>query len=221
MSNIDTQHFLQFLTTWVHDIRTPLASIAASAEILEHHGGNHTLDQSVLIGLIARNNYRVVEEIDFLADYWRLQYLAEPIQPVPMPLQALIDQAQLGLARLLTDDRPQLDLSIPPELPQLLTDEWLVKAFINLLLLLANSDRGPATTIQVRASRTAGDRVQIVLEGNYPHTGHSDGSEVKTTAWDERYTFVTRIITQLYDGGLQHGATPGSLCYRLQLPVAP
>ena len=221
MSNIDTQHFLQFLTTWVHDVRTPLASIAASAEILEHHGGNHTLDQSVLIGLIARNNHRVVEEIDFLADYWRLQYLAEPIQPVPMPLPALIDQAQLGLARLLTHERPKLDLVIPPKLPQLLTDEWLVKALINLFLLLASSDRGPATTIQVQASRLPGNQVQILLSGNYATAGLSDVSDVRSTAWDERYTFAARIIAQLYDGGIQPGATPASLCYRLQLPAAP
>ena len=221
MSNIDTQHFLAFLNTWVHDVRSPLASIAASAEILEQHGSNAALDRNLLVGLIARNNYRVTEEVDFLADYWRLHYVVEPIQPVPLPLPALVEQAQLGLGRLLPEQMPAINLVAPAGLPQILTDEWLVKAFINLLFLLANTDVGPATRIQLSASRAPGNQLQIQLSGHYATPADALDGAILSCAWEERYTFAARIITHLYDGGIQPGATPDSLCYRLQLPTAP
>ncbi len=116
-----------------HDLRSPLANIVSSLDILDTLLPKDT-SISPVFQIAVRSTDRMQRLINSLLDIKRLE-AGQPItNPKFVNMNVLIQESVEALEPTITSKRQELELDIQPDLPQLFADEGMIKrVIINLL----------------------------------------------------------------------------------------
>ena len=129
----------EFAANISHELRTPLSIILGFTEIMSrspevYHGVTWSPTLRRDINEVRRNARYLSEFVDDILDLSRMDALRMPIHREPTDLAALVQEAIAIIQRLLGDKPVQLHVSLPSDLPQLLTDKMRIRqVLINLL----------------------------------------------------------------------------------------
>jgi two-component system sensor histidine kinase KdpD len=169
-----TEHLRSSLLSSVsHDLRTPLAVIAAAASsLLEAPAGQDPAAQRELLQTVVDESHRLARLVDNLLDMTRLESGVVTLNRQWHVLEEIVGSALAGLRRELEHHPVRVD--IPPQLPLLHVDGVLLEqVFINLL---ENAVRytPPDSAIEIHARQAAG-AIEIHVQDSGP--GLPAGSE--------------------------------------------
>jgi two-component system sensor histidine kinase CreC len=163
------QYVEQYVHALTHEMKSPLAAIGSSAELLEDTHGDRPMaeaDRTRFAASIRLQSERLAQMIDKLLALAGVEHRQrldnpEPIDPVDL-VQAASEQCRLRVARggmnLLTD--------VPQDLPQLRGDAFLLRqALVNLIENAVDfSPAGSDITLRVRREASS-VRFEIVDRG--------------------------------------------------------
>lgn len=168
----------EFLSTVSHQLRTPITSIATSADLLMATSGGLTADQKKLVQNVARNSLRLDNLVADLLDMSRLKSSRINIAPQPVSPGTLIDDAVADV-KLLVDSREQgIEVRLDPDLPRVEADRRKVEhVLVNLLSNACKfTQRKGNIVIEVRED---GDMVEFSV--------HDDGPGMDQEALDHAF----------------------------------
>lgn len=158
----------EYLFSVAHEVRTPLASLVASVEIL---AGDYErmapAEREATIRRIERGAVRLQTLVENVLDAGSIRAGRFSIHPRPADLGMVLDGAVASLQPLLEEKRQQLLLDIPETLPAVLADERrITQVFANLI---SNASKfGPdADRIRVSA-RTVDSTVMVTISDHGP-----------------------------------------------------
>jgi PAS domain S-box-containing protein len=113
-----------------HELRNPLSNMIGFAELLRGHDALDGTDASY-VDIIVEEGRRLAALLDDFLDLQRIDRAAEVIRPQPVDLPGLLRRLP---SRVAMDDRHQLKLTVPPELPRVRADpERVWQVLLNLL----------------------------------------------------------------------------------------
>src|SRR4051794_2825381 len=138
-----------FVALAAHELRTPVTTIAGSAETLRARAGTLSPEQEhALIDALAGESTRMRRLVEQLLDLSRLDAEAIDITPQPLPLRERIDE----IVTSATGDRPEgIAVEVDPELVVEADPSALERIIGNLV---TNALRYGATPIVVSAERS-------------------------------------------------------------------
>ncbi len=157
----------EFLSTVSHQLRTPITSIATSADLLMDSGSALNDDQKRLLQNIARNSVRLDNLVTDLLQMARLkegriQLSLQPISPATLISDALTS------VKLLIDARDQrVEIDADPNLPKVEADRKRIEhVLINLLFNACKyTQRGGLITVE---ARDLGGELEFAVRDNGP-----------------------------------------------------
>jgi two-component system sensor histidine kinase CreC len=95
------QYVEQYVHALTHELKSPLAAIRGSAELLEQGEGMPAADRARFIASIRAQGDRMAEMIDKLLALAAVEHRQRIEQPQPLELRALVDEAVAQLAQRL------------------------------------------------------------------------------------------------------------------------
>lgn len=216
------------LSSVSHDLRTPLAAIAGSAETLL--GGGAALDgptRRELLEGIRDESQRLGRLVANLLDMTRLEAGAIALQRDWQSLEELVGSALARLEPLLRDHPVAVDL--PPDLPLLHCDGLMIEQVIINLVENAARHTPPGTPIRIGGSLGAGG-MALAVEDRGP--GLEPGEEVRV--FDKFYRrdqggpgaglglAICRAIVEAHGGRIEAAnRAGGGAVFRFELPLGP
>ena len=164
-----------FLAMVSHELRTPLASVKGSVTTLLDHSA--TLDPAEarqFHWIIDQQTDRMRELIGDLLDVARIETGTLPVDPQPVDLDALLDQARNAFAS--SGGRHHVSFGLPPDLPWVMADGMRVVQVLANLLSNAARHSPESACIRVSAERdgvyvavSVADEGQGMPTGLLPH----------------------------------------------------
>ncbi len=143
-----------------HGLRNPLASLRAAAQLVRRHPDSPSS---------AEHLDAIVEEVDRLDR--RITHLLSfsrpaPYRPMPERLDRLVEHLLPALAEPIRERRVELDVRVPPDLPEVRVDPMQLEQA--LLELVSNAldamPQGGRLRLDARAADGAGDPGTVVVE---------------------------------------------------------
>ncbi|HWQ12807.1 MAG TPA: HAMP domain-containing sensor histidine kinase, partial [Roseiflexaceae bacterium] len=147
----------------VHDLRSPLASVMASIELLLRGvSGQLNGSQHHVLSIANTSAQQMLDMISTLLDINRLEAGRMPLDLKPCALPPLIARAAEQLASLAHDRRIVVQLDLDETLPHISADGGLLVRVVQNLLgnALKFSSRG--STVLIRAYASEGDRRRAI-----------------------------------------------------------
>lgn len=193
-----------------HDLRTPLAAIAAAASDLQDADVVFSAEQrAVLVDTIAERAGLLESRVGQLLAASRLEAGAVTVTAEAVDLQELLDEAIGGLA-VGVGDRVHAHLS--PRLPPVLADPVLIVAVLGNLIDNAVRYSPPGHPVVV-TGEPAGDVVVIAVIDQGPGL-ETEAEELFSALQPEADgaglgLAIARGFVRLHDGTLEHRPTPG------------
>jgi two-component system sensor histidine kinase KdpD len=139
-----------------HDLRSPITAIRMGLERLGRGGGRATVDE------IARETERLSRRIDNLLAMGRLEAGASAPRPEPFPAADLFRAAREALPQVLAGR--DVEVTVPPDLPDVFTDPVLTVEILTNLLENAVRTAPDGTPISLAASSSPGEVSRIRLD---------------------------------------------------------
>jgi signal transduction histidine kinase len=220
------------LANIAHEFRTPLAAQLASIELLNDGLGRmSTAELQTLVASLQRGALRLTRLIDNLLESVRIESGQLSIRRQPVALPQVVEDAAEMLAGLFTQRRQALEITLPPELPEVEGDApRLTQVLVNLL---ANANKfGPeASTIRVGGESDAGQvRLWVEDEGpGAPGLDHASIFERFHRSADQEPEprglglglWIVRSIVERHGGTVTAGRTATDRTrFTITLPVA-
>ena len=156
----------EFLSNTSHELKTPLTSIIANAEILEYEMcGPLNDEQRQVLGSIGRNSQHLLEMISRLLDFARREEGQDVLRYERVEVGTLVDGVVRTVRPLLEDEPLEIAVDIPEDLgPCWVDGEKVYRIFLNLVEnAIKFSEEG---TITIRARCVEGR-----LEGSVEDEG--------------------------------------------------
>jgi K+-sensing histidine kinase KdpD len=204
-----------------HDLRTPIATIAVSAQALTHHELSEA-DRDSLVATVHDSTQRLDSLVTNLLDMSRLEAGALIADLHPTAVEEVTAQVAMHVG-------PELILTIPDACPDVLCDEGLLERV--LANLVSNAQRYGAGSPVELAVHDHGDRVEFAIVDHGPGlrgAGEDQVFEPFSTAGDRTPggvglgLAIARGFTEAMHGTLEPSTTPGGgLTMSVFLPVAP
>lgn len=159
-----------------HDFRTPLSSIKAAVTALLAPGGPPPgAAARELLETAAEETDRLERLVTNLLDLTRIRSGALAPERVPLPVEAVLEDALAGLRRQLEGRR--VDLVIRPDLPAVSVDPVQVAQVFRNVIENATKFAPPGTPIRIAASRWH-DAVEVRVSDRGPGIPASERSAV-------------------------------------------
>jgi len=149
----------EFLSIISHELRSPLSTISASAELLRRQPGGPRSDQ--LLEMIRTNSLRLGSLVEDLLAVSRLDDGALHLKLEPLPLAPLLRRAVSAAQS--TSTRHLLTLKVEAEIPLVMADPDKVETVLGNLLRNAINYSPDGGTVAVEARRV-GDEVVVSVE---------------------------------------------------------
>jgi len=149
----------EFLSIISHELRSPLSTISASAELLRRQPGGPRSDQ--LLEMIRTNSLRLGALVEDLLAVSRLDDGALHLRLEPLPLAPLLRRAVSAAQS--TSTRHLLTLKVEAEIPLVMADPDKVETVLGNLLRNAINYSPDGGTVAVEARRV-GDEVVVSVE---------------------------------------------------------
>jgi len=155
----------EFLSNTSHELKTPLTSIIANAEILEYEMvGAVNDEQRRVLSNISRNSQNLLEMISRLLAFARQREGHETLRRQPVPLRALVESVVETVRPLLEEEGLQVAIDVEEGLQCNLDSEKIYRVYLNLVEnAIKFSGEG---VIRVGARRAGGE-----LEGSVADEG--------------------------------------------------
>jgi Na+/proline symporter/nitrogen-specific signal transduction histidine kinase len=123
-----------FISTVTHELRTPLTSIRAFSEILRDHPDLAAAKRSEYLDIVIKESERLTRLINNVLDLAKIESGSTEWHAVPLDLKQVIQDAVSATRQLFLDQRIQLALHLPPQVPRILADpDRLMQVMLNLL----------------------------------------------------------------------------------------
>ncbi|MBL4850583.1 MAG: HAMP domain-containing histidine kinase [Planctomycetes bacterium] len=149
-----------FVASVTHELRTPLASIRANADVLILGKVPDPEDQREFLEAIASETKRLSRLVDDVLDASRIERGAFTVEVQPSSLPAVIKATIEALGPLAREEGFQLEGEAPDDLPTVLLDPLLFpRALENLIVNAIRYSKGEQR-VNVRA-QTAGEWVEV------------------------------------------------------------
>ncbi|QWF15418.1 two-component system sensor histidine kinase CreC [Lysobacter capsici] len=164
------QYVEQYVHTLTHEMKSPLAAIRGSAELLESPPGDGTMadaDRARFAGSIRGQAERLAQMIDKLLALAAVEHRQRLEKPEPVALAAIAQEAAEQCAQRLHKTGAKLLLDLEPNLPPVLGDGFLLRqALINLIENAA--DFSPAQGEIVLRLRRDGESQRVEVSDRGP-----------------------------------------------------
>jgi len=160
-----------------HDLRTPLATIKASASTLRNAEADVALpDRELLLELIDNQTDRLDRLVTNLLDLSRVQAGALELRNLPISVGDLVADALRGISH--AEDVAPVMLAIDDDLPLVDVDHLLIGQVLANLLDNAARYAPPHTSITVSACLRGDGLVQLAVEDKGPGVPRSERTNV-------------------------------------------
>jgi signal transduction histidine kinase len=131
---------IEFIAATIHELKTPLTAIIASAELLAEEV---QLDENnvprKLIQSIIRNAHSIDEKLSQFSDMARLLTRDLQFQPEPVEIEQVIHEVATQIYPLTRSKRQSLTLDLPDSLPLVRADrQYIAQIMLNLLINASN-----------------------------------------------------------------------------------
>ena len=149
-----------FVASVTHELRTPLASIRANADLLALGKVPDPAEQSEFLAAIADETRRLSRLVDDVLDASRIEQGVFTVEVQPSSLESLVEATLEGLTSLASDEGYRLTSEVPPDLPPVLLDPLVFPRALENLILNAIRYSGGPKEVRLRA-RSVGEWVEL------------------------------------------------------------
>jgi signal transduction histidine kinase len=147
----------EFVAVVSHEIRTPLTSVKGAVELLsDERFFKNTEQQAKLLTIAHANAERLLELINGILDFSKLEAAALPMSIERQRIEPVIQQAADNLSTLINERRIHLDLNLSADLPDLMLDPNRVAQVVTNLISNAIKFSPPEGRIEISAERWEG-----------------------------------------------------------------
>jgi two-component system, OmpR family, sensor histidine kinase CreC len=150
------QYVEQYVHALTHEMKSPLAAISSSAELLEDTQSDRAMsdaDRARFAASIRLQSERLAQMIDKLLALAEVEHRQRLENPEPVDIGTLVQAAVDQCASRVTGDRANLRVELPSGLPKLRGDAFLLRqALVNLIDNAADFSP-PGSEITVRVLR--------------------------------------------------------------------
>jgi signal transduction histidine kinase len=165
-----------------HDLRNPLGSISASAELLQEVSlGPDKLRMQ--LGFIQRAADRGNRLIDDLLDVSRIDAGVLAVRPARCAVAPLVDEAVAAVASRAMERSLDLHVRVPPDLPDLWADRDRMLQVLGNLLGNALRHTPQGGRIDVEAGLAGGDDVDLSVADTGPGIAEEDRAHLFDRFW--------------------------------------
>ena len=132
-THIDEKNKL--LSTLAHELRTPLAVIKTSTEIiLEERPGKINLTQKKFLKAVLDNTMRMVRFVDTILASIKVEYAWFRMKKKPMDIRSVIKKVCNDMLPFITSRNQELKYTYPNLISMIVADEnWIQQVLINLI----------------------------------------------------------------------------------------
>jgi len=210
----------EYLFSVAHEVRTPLASLVASVEVLAtDHDEMDPRELSATVRRIERAAVRMNTLVENVLDAGSIRAGRFSIYPSAVDVRQVLDAAASTLQPVLEEKRQTLRINLPSDLPAVLADERRVaQIFANLLSNAAKY--GPeGDTIEVRGEVGSGEVLVHVTDHGpgipLPEQGElferyfRAASSARTSPGTGLGLAITKAIVEAHGGSVGLEAEPG------------
>jgi len=156
--------WVHFTSAIAHELKTPLTSIIAGAELLsEELQGEVPEPQQKLVQNIVRSAHSLETNLDELLDITKMRSLVE-VQLSPLNIRGLIEQVTEYLKPIAERKEQSLIVDLPHFLPSVNADARRLEQVLRNLLMNAVKFTPPGGRINLRASKQGGSLVVEVQD---------------------------------------------------------
>ena len=157
----------EFVAVVSHEIRTPLTSVKGAVELLsDDRFFKNTDQQAKLLTIAHANAERLLELINGILDFSKLEAASLPMTIDRQRLEPVIQQAAHNMSTLINQRRIRLEVNLAADLPDLMFDANRVAQVVTNLLSNAIKFSPQDGRIEIRAERWEGMvRVGVRDEG--------------------------------------------------------
>ncbi len=166
----------EFLSRITHDLQSPLSSITSALEMLTDSAGTK-LDQTEekFLDISVRNSRRLVKMIKGILDFSKLQSGKMEVNPKPVPVSAMINEAGEGLLPWSRMKNISLILRPPsPDLTVMADHEKMVQVLTNLISNAMKATPAGGTIIVAASPSPRKDGTAVI---GVRDTGHGIAKE--------------------------------------------
>lgn len=174
----------EFLSRITHDLQSPLSSITSALEMLTDSAGAK-LDQTEekFLDISVRNSHRLVKMIKGILDFSKLQSGKMEVNPKPVPVSAIINEAGEGLIPWSRTKNINLVLRPPsPELTVMADHEKMVQVLTNLISNAMKATPSGGTIIVAASPSPRKDATAVI---GVRDTGHGIAKEDLEKVFDK------------------------------------
>ncbi len=220
----------EFLSTVSHQLRTPITSIATSADLLIAAAAGLTEDQKKLVQNVARNSLRLDNLVADILEMSRLKSSRISLALQPLSPRTIINDAVASMKLLLDGRRQTVEVRVDPDVPRVEADRRKMEHV--LVNLLSNASKFTQREgIIVIEARDDGDMVEFSVRDNGPGMDR----EILERAFEPFYSSnglegqggtglglaIARGLVELHGGEISLESAPGSgTTVRFTLPVS-
>ncbi|MCK9486373.1 MAG: HAMP domain-containing histidine kinase [Dehalococcoidia bacterium] len=157
----------EFMAAIAHEIRTPLTSIQAFADLLQMGQGEMDETAGQLVTSLGQGVMRLSSLVNDLIDLGRAGQASYAFQRDEVDLGAVVRSAEATLRPALMLREQSVELDLPPEGPVVRTDRRVMEQVT--LNLISNANRhgppGGAIAVTLRTTSDGGARLEVVDNG--------------------------------------------------------
>lgn len=158
----------EYLFSVAHEVRTPLASVVASVEILAADFDRMSgADLEATVRRVERSVTRLNTLVQNVLDAGSIRVGRFTVHPQPSSLQDAIEQAMSAIQPVLAEKRQQIQSAVPERLPPVLADERRIAQVLTNLFSNAGKYGPEADQIVVGAASSDG-YVRITVSDHGP-----------------------------------------------------
>ena len=156
-----------FMTTVTHELRTPLTSIRSFSEILHDNADLMPSQRKEFLAIVIKESERLTRLINQVLDLARIEAGRFDWQMRRVNVRELLLEATAATKQLFKERNVNLDMNLPPAMPDVLADrDQLMQVFINLLSNAVKfSPNGSGIVTIAVAPRRDGAEIRVTDNG--------------------------------------------------------